>query len=35
MRRDLAALHADGHLVLHDTPRRGYYTLATRKDGHS
>ncbi|MEV6014674.1 hypothetical protein [Streptomyces sp. NPDC051997] len=32
MRRDLAALHADGHLVLHDTPNRRFYTLATRKD---
>lgn len=30
MRRDLAALHADGHLVLHDAPHRRFYTYCTK-----
>lgn len=32
MRRDLAALHADGYLDLHDAPNRRFYTLAARED---
>lgn len=28
IRRDLAALHAQGHLIRHDGPGRRYYTLA-------
>ena len=35
MRRDLAALHTDGHLVLHESPHRRFYTLNSRKDGRS
>jgi hypothetical protein len=30
MRRDLAALHADGHMVLHDSPHRRFYTYCTK-----
>lgn len=32
MRRDLAALHADGYLVLHDAPNRRFYTHRTKGD---
>jgi hypothetical protein len=32
-RRDLAALHRAGHLVLIDDPDHRHYTLHTRKDG--
>jgi hypothetical protein len=34
-RGDLRDLHAWGHLVLHEDKGRRFYTLATRKDGHS
>lgn len=30
MRRDLAALHADGRLTLHDAPHRRFYTYCTK-----
>jgi hypothetical protein len=30
MRRDLTALHAAGHLVLHEAPNRRYYTYCTK-----
>ncbi|MFE2383957.1 hypothetical protein [Streptomyces misionensis] len=31
-RKDLHALHMQGHLVLHDDNGRRYYTVNTRKD---
>ncbi|MGW0495085.1 hypothetical protein ACWD0Z_06480 [Streptomyces sp. NPDC003007] len=34
-RRDLAALHRAGHLVLVDDPDNRHYALHTRKDGRS
>jgi hypothetical protein len=34
-RRDLAALHRAGHLVLVDGPGNRHYVLNTRKDGRS